>query len=340
MRAFVTKIVVALLGAGLMAAAGTALACNTGCHPPAPPSPPHNPPPPNMPCHSCSHGGGNTNVNVNVNVKASASASASGGASAGATYYGGYGNWSQSQGIPQEAGNLNVLTGAEGGGFETYEEERRMTSMMILQATCIDDTGVPHPASQLNGDRDVDNGYVGEIFRCIAGTHMQVVMVACGGPIDAGYQGGMHEESSYSRSESESSYSQGMGDDGYSHHESHSAGGSSQGGAFGGMGGGAANASCAGMDFTHVDFGNGRTMSCQKGEALWFEGGNLTCRQQIPQRQCNERSLLRRFGAGIKVLTVTRVEKVAMRREVARSASASYGSAIMTFDGGVGGFVQ
>lgn len=339
MRAFLTKFVVTLLGAGLLAVAGAAVACNTGCAPPAPPTPPHNPTPPQMPCHSCgggNHGGGNTDVNVNVNVKANASVAGSAFGSVGATYYGGYGNWSQSQGIPQSVGGLNVVSGNEGGGFETYEEEQRMTSMMILQASCIDDTGVPHPASQLNGDRDVDNGYAGEIYRCIAGTHMQVVMISCGGPLNAGYESAMSESESYSRSETSDSYSQGMdGPDGYAHSEHHSAGGSSHGGMIGG-----GSATCAGMDFSHIDFGNGHTMSCQKGEALWFEHGALTCRVQIPQRQCNERSLLRRFGTGIKVLTVTRVEKVTKRREIARSSQASWGSAMMTFDGGVGGFVQ
>ncbi len=356
MRAF-TKFVVTLLSAGLLAAAGTALACNTGCAPPAPPTPPHNPQPPHIPCNCGGdhgggghggHNGGSTNVNVDVNVKAGASASGSVFGSGAANYYGGgYGNWSQAQGIPQEAGALNVVGGMAGGGLETYEEEQRMTSMMILQASCIDDTGVPHPASQLDGDRDVNNGYVGEIYRCIAGTHMQVIMVACGGPLDAGYHGGggyessMSESSTYSQSESSDSYSQGMGNDGYSHSEHSNSGGYNAGGSSqGGFGQGGGSATCAGMDFNHIDFGNGRTMSCQKGEALWFEQGNLTCRVQIPQRQCNERSLLRRFGAGIKVLTVTRVEKITRQRQVAQSSQASWGTAVMTFDGGVGGFVQ
>ena len=338
MRAFLIKSFVALMGAGMMAVAGSALACNGGCAPPAPPSPPHNPNPPKMPCN-CDHGGGHGggNVNVNVNVKANASASAFGGASAGATYYGGYGNWSQSQGIPQPAGALNVVTGDE-AAYEAYQEERRLTRMMILQASCIDDTGVPHPASQLNGDRNVDDGYAGEIYRCIAGTHMQVVMIDCGGPIDAGYEAANSESDSYSESETSDSWSQGMGHDGHEHHEHHNAGGSHHGDmAAGGMNGAA---SCAGMDFSHIDFGGGQTMSCQKGEALWFEHGLVTCRVQIQQRQCNERSLLRRFGTGIKVLTLTRVEKITKRREVARASSASYGSTVMTFDGGVGGFVQ
>lgn len=346
-----TKIVAAILGVGLLVSASAALACNGGCHPPAPPSPPHNPKPPATPCHNgCGgggghhgggKGGGDVNVNVTVKNSASASASAFGGASAGAYYGGGYGNWSQSQGIPQSVGGLNVVTGAEGGGFETYQEQSTVTAMMILQASCIDDTGVPHPASQVFGERDVRNEYAGEIYRCIAGTHMQVLMVRCGplggmgGHEDVAYS----ESSSYRRTESASSYESGYDSEngGYSQgsgYSNASQGGYSSGGSYAGNAGG-----CASMDFNHISFDGGQTLSCQKGQALWFEHGALTCKVQIPQRQCNERSLLRRFGAGIKVLTVTRTETITKRREVARQAS--YGStSFMTFDGGVGGFVQ
>lgn len=52
------------------------------------------------------------------------------------------------------------------------------------------------------------------------------------------------------------------------------------------------------------DFSHGQTITCQKGEALFHSPqGGLQCRPQIPARDCNERSLLRRFGAGIKVMT-------------------------------------
>ena len=68
-------------------------------------------------------------------------------------------------------------------------------------------------------------------------------------------------------------------------------------------------------------------------------GGSLECRPQKPARDCNERSLLRRFGVGLKVLTVTRVET--MQRQVARQVErTSSTSTTMTFDGGVGGFVE
>ena len=59
MRATLIKFVSLLLSVGLLALAGEAAACNTGCAPPAPPTRPHNPTPPNMPCTSCGgHGGG------------------------------------------------------------------------------------------------------------------------------------------------------------------------------------------------------------------------------------------------------------------------------------------
>jgi len=274
MRAVFKNIVTALLGAGLMAIAGQALACNGGCHPPAPP-PPVTPKPP-CNCggnHGGGHhgGGGNTNVNVNVNVKASASATASGSGSGSVFYGGGYGNWSQTPGNVQNVGGLNVETGAAAAQFESYSEQQTFTKQTLIQATCIDDTGVPHPASQVFPGRDIANDYSGEVYRCIAGTHMQWTYADWNG--------------------------------------------------------------------TDINFDHGTNMTCQKNEALWFEHGQLTCKVQIPQRQCNERSLLRRFGAGVKVLTLTRTESVTKQRQVAVQ-QASMSTSEMVFDGGVGGFVQ
>ena len=89
--------------------------------------------------------------------------------------------------------------------------------------------------------------------------------------------------------------------------------------------------------------------ACGKGEALYHSpfvkagpegpgarGGSdtLSCRPQRPARDCNERSLLRRFGAGVKVLTIVIVEKYTAYREEA-SASSAGGS--LSLDGGVGG---
>lgn len=63
------------------------------------------------------------------------------------------------------------------------------------------------------------------------------------------------------------------------------------------------------VDFSgagQADFNHGQTVACQKGEALYHgANGALQCRPQAPARDCNERSLLRRFGPGIKLLTVS-----------------------------------
>ncbi|WP_140983958.1 hypothetical protein [Asticcacaulis tiandongensis] len=256
---FAALAVVAIIGG-----AGVAQAqCSNGCAPPPPPSPPVHPGGPNMP--GCGGGkcGGNVNVNVNVNVRANANAHAGpgsyNGSGSGAVYYGGgYGNWSQAQGIPSSMG-LNVQ-GAEERGFESYEASRIVTREVLLQASCIDDKGVPHPASQVFGGRDVNGNYTGEVYRCIAGTRLQYIA-------------------------------------------------------------------------------DGKSYDCAKNDALWHEGGRLECRRQKSARACNERSLLRKFGAGTKLLTLTTTESYMAQREIVKQSSASY-SSNMVFDGGVGGFVQ
>jgi len=267
MRKALKNFFAVLLGGGMLAFAGGAMACTTGCAPPKPPTVPNNPRPPHTPCTSC--GGGGSNVNVNVNVKVGAGASA--GANAGATYYGGgYSNWSMTPGFPQAVGGLNVIGGEE-QAYESYSEQQSFTKQTIIQASCIDDTGVPHPASQVFSGRDIASSYRGEVYRCIAGTRMQWT---------------------------------------YSDY-----------------------------DGSHINFDGGKNATCAKNEALWFENGALTCKTQITQRQCNERSLLRRFGVGIKILTLTRTETITKQRQMA-SARSSSGMTVMSFDGGVGGFVQ
>ena len=391
MRALFAKFVTTLVGAGLMMSATAALACNTGC-----PSTPPTPPPSSCGCdtggngggnggHHHGHGGGNNNsdVNVNVNVQTTTESDTSanartavanwnaGFAATGAATSGtGYSNWAESAGTPQNAGALNVETGA--AAFDMITDRRTVTRTLVLQASCIDDTGVPHPASQVSAERAIANEYMGEVYRCIAGTHMQVTMADFGICDDFGGAAGEtrvseSESSSYSHSEShsasgyDSGYQGGQGYQGQGYQGqggpdagpcspqalacSASGGYAAQGASYQGgeshevAMGGARRAGCAAntMDLTHVNFDGGKTMTCQKGDALWFDHGNLTCKAQILQRQCNERSLLRRFGVGLKVLTVTRVET--MQRQVARQVERT-SSASMTFDGGVGGFVE
>jgi hypothetical protein len=72
-----------------------------------------------------------------------------------------------------------------------------------------------------------------------------------------------------------------------------------------------------------------RSYDCAAGEALAYEAGVLACRPQIARRQCNERSLLRRFGPGDKMVHVRDSETRSVRNETTFSAA-------MTMDGGVG----
>ncbi|MBV9993766.1 MAG: hypothetical protein JO127_01005 [Caulobacteraceae bacterium] len=193
-----------------------------------------------------------------------AAAAGLGGGSAASTVFsgggGGGGFYSAPSAAPQE---LHV----EGGERLAYQAERAMYEKVVIQAFCFDDKEVPHPASQVFPDRDVEETYDGELYRCIAGTHMQVTIA----------------------------------------HWSE-----------------------------HVSFEGGQTISCRKGEALYHVpghgGGRLECRPQKPARDCNERSLLRRFGAGVKVLTIATVERYTAYRETHDVAAGT-----ISLDGGVGG---
>jgi hypothetical protein len=256
--------VVALAGGGH---SGGSAGC--GCAKPPPPPPPkpcgcnqdqhHRPPQPTI------------NVIVKTNVEANASASAVANARvtgfAGAqaqTFSGGGGGSSGIITGPVTAVNLSV----GGGEREAYEAMRTRIEKVVIQAFCFDDKDVPHPASQVAPDRDVDEAYEGEVYRCIAGSHMQVTIA---------------------------------------------------------------------QFRDKISFEGGQTLACQKGEALYHVpghgAGKLECRPQKPARDCNERSLLRRFGAGIKVLTLIYTEKYTAYRESSHESE----SVSMSFDGGVGG---
>jgi hypothetical protein len=240
-----------VLGVGLWLAASAAFAAPCGCKPPPPP------PPPKPPC--CSPVQNVVNVNVQVGAGATAGASAQ-------TVGGGGGAASMIGPGPVTSVDLDV------GGVErsAYEAERTRVEKVVIQAFCFDDKDVPHPASQTSPDRDVDEMFDGELYRCIAGAHMQVTIAPWS---------------------------------------------------------------------EKISFEGGKTLTCAKGEALYHiagkGGGKLECRKQAPARDCNERSLLRRFGAGIKVLTLVVTEKYTAYREESHSS----GSSMMMLDGGVGGVV-
>jgi hypothetical protein len=246
-------------------AGGTAgCGCKSPPPPPPPPKPcgctPHTPPSPNLNVNVNTNVNTNISTNVNVNVAASAS-----GAAQAQTFVGGGGGGSSGI-IPGPVSAVNLTVGGE--DRESYEAMRTRIEKVVIQAFCFDDKDVPHPASQVAPDRDIDEAYEGEVYRCIAGTHMQVTIA----------------------------------------------------------------------EFRDkISFEGGQTLACQKGEALYHtpgkDAGRLECRPQKPARDCNERSLLRRFGAGIKVLTLVYSEKYTAYRESSHESS----SVAMSLDGGVGG---
>jgi hypothetical protein len=207
-------------------------------------------------------------TSVSVSVSGSSSASSASGANNGALLSnfsgggGGGGGWAPEGGVTTDIPDLKIDTPAAALTRRICAAYRAEVRQVAIQAVCLDDKDVPHPASQLAPDRAVAPGYEGEIFRCIAGARMQYTLTEV-----------------------------------------------------------------AGQSFTgQPDFNHGQTIVCQKGEALYHSAAGATqCRPQIPQRDCNERSLLRRFGAGIKVLALGGGQTcVAWRTEtVAASAAAS-----------------
>jgi hypothetical protein len=262
-------------GLALLTAAGQAAACPCAPPPPccAPPTPPKPPSPPccsqvNIPSVNVNVG---ANVVVNANSLAIAGASANAGAQASSqVFFGGGGTWTMGESTPGLIQNLQVDGGREMRRV-AYQASRRREKLVVIQAFCLDDKDTPHPASQVAPDREIDEHYEGELYRCIAGTHMQVTL--------ADYAG-------------------------------------------------------------QISFEHGQILTCAKGEALYRSGsGEVACRTQAPARDCNERSLLRRFGAGVKIVKVVATETyTAYREEAVRSASVTNFS--MTLDGGVGGMVH
>jgi hypothetical protein len=151
---------------------------------------------------------------------------------------GGGGSWSESGGVTTTIDSIKVETPVE--TRRVCAAFKQVVKMIAIQASCLDDKSIPHPASQLSPEREVADGYEGEVYRCIAGARMQYTIADYGG---------------------------------------------------------------------QANFDHGQTLTCNKGEALYHTAaGLLQCRPQKPARDCNERSLLRRFGAGIKVLKISRAD--------------------------------
>lgn len=197
------------------------------------------------------------------------------GSSESSIVVGGGGGFYSAQGVGATAiGELHV-EGIEETITETEEycEDQISIETIVrpVQAVCVDDKGVPHPASQVDASDHIPTGYQGEVFRCMAGTSMQVTL--------------------------------------------------------------------GGVENGEASFAHGETFACQKGEALVHHAdGRLTCAPQTPQRSCNERSLLRRHGVGIK-LVQSRVEArtcIPRTRTVTKTVEQETGGQAMVFDGGVG----
>jgi len=83
---------------------------------------------------------------------------------------------------------------------------------------------------------------------------------------------------------------------------------------------------------------DGQSIQCQKGEALRYgAGGQLFCATEEARRNCNERSLLRLHGPGVKLVYYRYEERytetVERRTETERRTSMT-----LMLDGGVGGY--
>jgi hypothetical protein len=228
--------------------------------------------------------GGGIDVNVQANASANSSANAFSAASAFANSsafgLGGALNGSRFVGVNGGSSfyvdyasgyipNLSV-EGEASAVSVPYSATRTVIKIVAIQAVCIDDKAIPHPASQVTPDKEIDEAYDGELFRCLAGTRMQYTVAEYAGK---------------------------------------------------------------------VSFDKGRTTTCEKHSALYHAaGGKVECRPEKPARDCNERSLLRRFGAGIKIVKMVWTETyTAYRTEVRQTGAAVMG---MVIDGGVGGIAH
>ena len=297
MRAALISVAVsgaALLAAGEAQSGGTPTGCTT-CQPACCVAPTHQVRVPGItvtpPTIYIAPGKITAGVGLEQSVSVSVEASSS--AEAYASSLGSASSFSYANGLATANAQAQNLLAAGGGGFfsenaspggnipslivaspDTVERkvcvERRAVAMATaIQAVCLDDKAVPHPASQVMPGRDVADGYAGELFRCLAGSHMQFVTTEWKG-------------------------------------EAH--------------------------------FDHGQTVVCQKGDALWRGmDGRLQCRPQAPARDCNERSLLRRYGAGIKVVKALAAEQcVRWSTETVQAEATSAGQSF-ALDGGVGG---
>jgi hypothetical protein len=284
--------IAACVGVGLLAAssASVGLAQTTCCSPvPAVTPSPSNgccTPPRNIIVNVPGLNVGGASVNVGavsssvavagVSTTLSSGVVVSGASSSGSSIiYGGGGGYSYAPPAASSIRNLNVE-----GGFDVktvtedycVDKKTEQRSLRPVQAVCLDDKNTPHPASRLDDDTKVERDFSGEVYRCLAGSHMQVTL----GEMKDGFP----------------------------------------------------------------SFAAGETFSCAKGESLWHApGGKLECRAQKVERNCNERSLLRKYGPGVKQIEVISSKSICEPAKRTKEIKVPRQSAVgdLQLDGGVGG---
>jgi len=189
-----THLMALIAGIGLwlmIAAVPAAALAGTCCTPPTPPAScgctpppcctPPTPPPTSPQC--CSPASNIVipgvdvfvapSVVVNVQANANASAFSAAGAQASTQPFVSGGAAASSRPRPGRRGQPRRLRRDH---QDRYEATRTRFEKVVIEAFCFDDKDVPHPASQVTPDRDIDETYDGELYRCIAGTHMQVTI--------------------------------------------------------------------------------------------------------------------------------------------------------------------
>ena len=273
----------AMVAATAAQAGGSGGCCQTKPPPPPPPSVCCNVPtthnvnvpgvmvtPPSVSVYAPSIAVSGASAYASASASASASGYASGQAQGSAFVYavgGGGSSFFVDQGSTGLIPNLTVEGQSPLPGRPICAAYKTVAQAVAIQAVCLDDKAVPHPASQAFPGQDVAEGFAGELFRCLAGTRMQYTTAA--------FQG-------------------------------------------------------------RISFDHGQTATCAKGEALNRMGdGRLQCRPQTPARDCNERSLLRRYGAGVKLVKASAAQVCVDYRSETQTAQSTGGSFLM--DGGVGG---
>ena len=132
-----------------------------------------------------------SSVNVaiaNSSASASASANAGGngaGSGGGSTVYYGGGGGGGGYSPPMATGMVQLnVEGPRRMRRVAYEATRRRVDRVVIQAVCLDDRQIPHAASQVTPDREIDEAYEGELYRCISGTWLQATIAAYQGHVD------------------------------------------------------------------------------------------------------------------------------------------------------------